>query len=241
MKPNILRWSLAMTAIAVVMTSCLKSDNPAPPAQARTSISVMHLAPTAPSVDVFFDNVKVSNIPFDPGVTSPNYSQVDKGAYSIKFKKEGADSLVAEIPQLLYDSLTYYTVLLYNLSANGPAQALRITDDFSEFLANRSKLYYRFFHTSPDTGPVDVFLDNVKVDSVRRPADNVVNPSFNNFKGTTSSINSIKIKVAGADSVLASVDNAALQTGNVYTIYLKGLSGGTGNNKLSVGVLRAVD
>jgi len=241
MKPNILRWSLAMSAVSVVLIGCLKSDDPAPPATPRTYISVMHLAPTAPSVDVFFDNVKVSNVPFDPGVTTPAYSQVDRGAYSIKFKKTGTDSLVAEVPQLPYDSLTYYTLFLYNVSANGAANALRITDDFSEFQANRSKLYYRFFHGSPNTGPVDLYFDNVKVDSTRRPADNVINPTLNSFKGINSGIIALKVKLAGTDSVIASIDHATLQTGNAYTIYLKGLDGGTGNNQRSIGVLQAVD
>ena len=241
MKTNILRWSLALTAISMTTTGCLKSEDPQPPGPPQTYISVMHLAPTAPAVDVFFDNTKVSNVPFAPNSTTLAYNGVDKGVYTMKFKKAGADSLVAEVPQLLYDSLNYYTIFIYNLSANGPAQALRIEDDFSEFQADRTKLYYRFFHGSPNTGPVDIFIDDVRVASFRTPADNTTNATLNNFVATTSSANSIKVKIAGADSVIASVSNAALQVGNAYTFYLKGLDGGTGDNQLSLGILRAVD
>ncbi len=241
MKTNIFLWSLVMTAIAGILSGCLKSVDPLPPVPAKTYISIMHLAPTAPLIDVFFDNTKVSNTPFGPGNTTAAYNAVDKGAFAIKFKKAGSDSLVAEVPQSQYDSLNYYTIFVYNQQANGAAQALRIYDDFSGLQANPGKAYYRFFHASPNTGAVDLYINNVKVDSDRRSADNAIFGSLNAFLPASSGINTIQVKLAGADTVIAYINNADLLLGSAYTLYLKGLDGGTGNNQLSLGLLRAVD
>ena len=121
MKTNILRWCLAITAVTVVLCSCLKSpDGPATPEPAY--LSIMHLAPTGPSVDVFFDDKKVSNTPFVPGNVTVAYNPVDKGTFSIRFKKASADSLVADVGQEQYDSLNYYTIFVYNLLADGPVR-----------------------------------------------------------------------------------------------------------------------
>src|SRR4030095_3718826 len=153
MKTNILISSLAIIAVAGVLSSCAKGED-GPPPEPQTYLSIMHLAPTASSVDVYFDEKKVSNTPFVPGNVTARYNPVDKGIYSIRFKKASTDSLVADVGQEKYDSLTYNTILLYNLITDGPVRAIRIKDDYTEVASNLNKPYYRFFHTSPNTGPV---------------------------------------------------------------------------------------
>ena len=54
MKPNILGWSCTIIAAAIVLNGCLKSPDNITPQPASTYVSIMHLAPTAPSLDVFF-------------------------------------------------------------------------------------------------------------------------------------------------------------------------------------------
>jgi hypothetical protein len=241
MKTNILRWSLAMAAAVFVLSGCLKSVDPPAPTPPKTYISIMHLAPTAPSLDVFFNDTKVSNTPFAPGNVTPIYNEVDKGAFSIKFKKAALDSLVAQVPLAQYDSLNYYTIFIYNQQANGPANAIRIKDDFSAVLSNATKPYYRFFHASPNTGAADLYIDNVKVESGRMLADNTGYELLNKFLETTSGSHAIQVKLAGTETVIASLNNADLLAGNAYTFYLKGLEGGTGNSQLSLELLRAAD
>jgi hypothetical protein len=236
MKTNILRWSLAITAITAVLSGCLKGED-GPPPEAQTYLSIMHLAITAPPVDVYFDNAKVSNSPFDPGIVTAQYNPVDKGVYSIRFKKASADSLVADVGQEQYDSLTYYTILLYNLLTDGPVRAIRIKDDYTEVASDLTKPYYRFFHTSPNTGPVDLYIDTIKIQSGRVHADNAANVNLNKFVGTLADVHKIEVREAGTSTVLASQDNVLLQAGHAYTFYLFGLTGGTGTKKLSLGIL----
>jgi len=238
MKTNILRWSLAIIAVAGVLSSCLKGKD-SPPPEPRTYLSIMHLAPTAPSLDVYFDNTKVSNTPFVPGNVTAQYNPVDKGIYSIRFKKASTDSLVADVGQEKYDSLTYYTVLLYNLLTDGPVRAIRIKDDYSEVASNLTKPYYRFFHTSPNTGPVDLYIDTIKIQSGRVHADNAANVTLNKFVSTLPDVHKIELREAGTSTVLASLDNVLLQGGHAYTFYLLGLTGGTGDKQLKLGILDA--
>ncbi len=238
MKINIIRWNLALATI-VVLSGCLKSSEPPVPVPAQTYISIMHLAPTAPSLDVFFDNTKVSNIAFAPGNVTTAYNAVDKGNFSIKFKKAGSDSLVAEVPTAQYDSLNYYTLFIYNQPSDGSAKVARIKDDFSDVISNPGKPYYRFFHASPNTGAADLYIDNVKIESDRVHADNATLVPLNQFLGTTTGYHIITAKRAGTDTEIATLSNIEFSAGIAYTIYLKGLNGGTGSNQISLGILRA--
>jgi Domain of unknown function (DUF4397) len=241
MKTNILRSGIAIAVAVVALSGCLKSSADTTPPTPKTFISIMHLAPTAPSLDVFFNDVKVSNASFVPGNVTPIYNPVDKGTFSIKFKKATLDSVVAQVPLAQYDSLNFYTVFIYNLQANGPVNAIRIKDDFSDVLANSNKPYYRFFHASPNTGAADFYIDNVKVESGRMPADNATQEALNKFLVTTSGSHTIQVKQAGTDTVIAALNFVDLLAGNAYTFYLKGLDGGTGFNELSLGLLKAAN
>ena len=237
MKPNIIRWSLSMIATILILSGCLKSPDNIDQQPARTYISILYLAPTAPSVDIFFNTTKVSTAVFAPYTVTPAYNSIERGEYSISFKKATSDSVVASIPMASYDSLNYYTLLIYNQSVDGPANATRIKDDFTN-LAN-DKSYYRFFHTSPNIGAVDLYMDNIKIQSNRMLADNTGYDALNKFSAVLPGSHTAQVKLAGTDTVIASLTYADLLTGNAYTFYLKGLQGGTGANELSIGLLRA--
>jgi hypothetical protein len=239
LKPNILSALLSTVILSSVLTGCLKSSDSPPQVSTVTYLSLMHMAPNAPSVDVYFNDTKVSSAPLAALNTTPRYNAVDKGTFSIKFKKASLDSTVAEIPTALYDTLEFHTLLIYNLVANGPAKAISIKDDFSNVLGNPTKPYYRFFHTSPNTGNVDLYINDVKAESGRFFADNASHDPFNKFTATTSDFLKIEVKPAGTSTAIATLNNVYMQNGNAYTIYLKGLDGGTGNNQLSLGLLVA--
>jgi len=240
MKTSVLREGIAMIAMVSMLSGCLKSPDITPP-DPKAYVSIMHLAPTAPSLDVFFNDQKVSNTPFVPGNVTVAYNAIDKGAFSIKFKKVASDSLVAEVPVVQYDSLSFYTLFIYNLQANGPAKAVRIKDDFSTMLAD--KPYYRFFHASPNTGAVDLYIDNVKMESGRLHADNTTSDALNKFLATTTTSisHTVQVRLAGTQTVIASLNNVELQARSAYTFYLRGLDGGSGTSELSLGLLRAVN
>lgn len=237
-KKKFFQLASAVFLVSVVGSGCIKSNIPEP-IPAKTSISVMHLAPTAPSLDVFFNNNKVSNNAFTPGAVSAAYNPLDKGVFSITFKKAVTDSVVATIPSLPYDSLNFYTIFVYNVQQNGPAEAIRLQDDFSQ--VNISRTLFRFFHASPNVGGVDLYIDNSKIATNRRLADNTVQFSLNEFEETNTGYHNLQVKLTGTDSVVATKNNLEFVAGNAYTLYLKGLGGGTGTNQLTLEMLRAAN
>jgi hypothetical protein len=236
-KTNVLLWTIAI-AMGFGVSGCIKSSMPEP-TPARAYVSVMHLAPTAPAFDVFFNDTKVSTNAFTPGSVSAAYNPVERGDFLIKLKKAGEDSLVATVPQERYDSLHFYTILVFNLQVNGPAQAVRIEDKFGNLTSGKS--YYRFFHASPNLDAVDLYVDNAKIQSVRRMADNASQESLNTFGEIDQGSHTFQVKLAGTDSVLVTKSFIDLAAGNAYTLYLRGLGGGSGSSQLSLEFLRAAN
>lgn len=226
----------ALSFLTVLLSGCLKEAQNTPPAP-KTYISLMHLAPRAPAIQVFFDNEQASSA-INPGTVSAAYSAIDPDIFAINFKKAGSDSLVASIGADLYDSSRYYTLLLYNYDSTH-ARAIRIEDDYS--VLTNDKASYRFFHMSPDIGSVDLYFDNTLIESNRQYADNTVSNYYNQFFSTPTSTVNVYVKKAGSDSVIAQGSSVYLNQRNAYTIYLKGIIGGTGTNAIDVDVLQAVD
>lgn len=227
--------------IAVSMSSCLKATD-VEKTPAKAYLSIMHLATagTAPAVDIYFDATKVSSTSWTAGTVPTTYSAVDKGYYSVIFKKASSDSVVAGLSSMQFDSLGFYTVFLYN-EPTGEATAAVIEDDFSDL--TNDKPYFRFIHASPSTGAVDLYIDDVKssYNTNRSLADNRFADYLGKFQAASSGYHTIKIKLSGQDSTIASLTDVTLLSNNAYTFYLKGASGGTGANALALGVLRAAN
>ncbi|THU40105.1 DUF4397 domain-containing protein [Niastella caeni] len=226
----------ALSFLTVLLSGCLKEAQNSTTTP-KAYLSLMHLAPRAPAIQVFFDNVQASSA-INPGTVSAAYSPVDPKAFAISFKKSGADSVVASLGTALYDSLKYYTLLLYNEDPTH-VKAVRILDDYRVLTTDKS--YYRFFHMSPDIDPVDVYFDNNLILSGRSYADNVFGSFYNEFSPASPNTYNIYVKKAGSDSVIASVSSVYLNAANAYTIYLKGMKGGTGTTAIGVDVLQAAD
>jgi Domain of unknown function (DUF4397) len=232
-RKNMLLVAGALSFIAL-LTGCIKDVSNTPPSL-KTYISIMHLAPRAPAIELYFNGAKASSA-INPGIVSSSYAALDPSTFSVDFKKAGSDSLVANIQADIYDSLKFYTLLLYNIDSTH-ARAVKIEDDFSSLTTD--KAYFRFFHMSPDIGNVDVYFDNTPVSTSREYADNVVGSYYNQFSPMTSNTYTIYVKKAGSDSVIAQANQVPLSPGGAFTIFLKGISGGTGNNAVGINVLQA--
>jgi hypothetical protein len=204
-----------------------------------TYVSVLHMAPYAPATDIYLNGTLSSPVGgIAPSSSSNKYSALQPGNYDIQFKKTGTDSLMADIPASSYDTLHFYTLILYNTNAGGGlVRAVKIADDFSTLSAASAN--YRFFNLSPDAPKVDLYLNGTAVQTSRASMDNVGYPGYNSFQQAGTGLsNSLQVKVAGSDSVLASLNNQDLEAGGVYTIFLSGVKNSSTNN-LNITVLPA--
>ena len=234
-KPNLVFYSALATIALVVLSSCLKSVDTTPPKK-QTYISLLHLAPAAPPVDVYLNNTKSTATPVPSGSFFSRYSALDPNAYAVVFKKGNGDSVVASIPNDIYDSLKYHTLLLYNSPFGSGVEAERIEDDFTNFSNTLSNV--RFFHVAPGLMPVDVYFDGTKVNTGRQYVDNVMNSFYNQFNTRDPGFYTVSVKKAGTDSLITQT-SFTFQQAQIYTILLSGMPGAVGDHAIALDILQA--
>ncbi|HVU56324.1 MAG TPA: DUF4397 domain-containing protein [Puia sp.] len=227
-------FGVAMTA--VILSGCLKTGTNNSTSSTNISfITLMNMAPYSSSTEVYFNGDKKTPI-ISPGSYSTNYGQVPPGNYDIKFKVASADSVLSEIPPSSYDSLGFYTLILYNPTASPAVNSMKIVDDFTTLSLTGAN--YRFFNLCPDYPVVDLYMNTTEVQPGRSIGDNYNSSYFNSFVPITSGGYSVQAKKAGTDSVIASISSVGLQAGNAYTIFLMG-SNHNSNNPVSLAILQA--
>jgi len=227
-------FGVAMTA--AFLSSCLKTGTNNTTNTTNVSfVTLMNMAPYSSSTEVYFNgDKKTPSIP--PGSYSTNYGQVTPGGYDIKFKVSGSDSVLSELPTSYYDSLGFYTLILYNPSAGSTVNSMKVVDDFSTLSFSGSN--YRFFNLCPDYPTVDLYMNTTVVQPGRSIGDNANSTYFNSFAPVTAGNYAIQVKKAGTDSVIASISNVGLQQGNAYTFFLQGSVHNT-SNPVTLSVLQA--
>jgi hypothetical protein len=214
---------------------CLKTNSTLPPGNGSKStyILLMDLAPYSPPAEVYLNDVK-STPAIPAGTYSSAYAHIVPGSYDVKFKVAGGDSLLSEIPSSPYDSMSFYTLLLYNDSIKGPAKSARIIDNYSSVTTGSA--YYRFIHMCPEEPAVDLYLNGTLMQHNRALADIFTNQANTWFQPMTPGSFSLQLKKAGTDSVIYSGSNIGLVAGNAYTLFLSG-SANSATNPISVGIL----
>jgi Domain of unknown function (DUF4397) len=209
------------------------STNTAPSNNEVTYLTLMNLAPYSPPTEIYLNDIK-STSAVAPGNYSTAYARLQPETYDVKFKVAGGDSLLSEIQPSAYDSLNFYTAILYNDGVNGAAKSVKIFDDYSAVTANSS--YYRFFQMCPEVPAADLYLNGTLVQPGRMPADIINNTSYTEFQTLTAGSYNVSVKKAGTDSVLYSLSNAPFLPGNAYTIFLSGTAGTGGNTTDPIGL-----
>ena len=127
---------------------------------------------------------------------------------------------MGQVAQSLFDTLNFYTLVVYNPPfAGSAAQAIKIWDDFSSISTTNAN--YRFFNFCADYSSVDLYFNNTLVQPGRTTADNAGNQSLNSFLPIAPGNFTMTVKMAGTDSVVATI-NAGMLQGNAYTIFLGG-------------------
>jgi hypothetical protein len=231
---NLRLTSLCLLFLAFEGSGCSKAGSTTT-VSAVTYLSVIQGAPISGAANVYLNDTLITNTAFSPGTFSPKYGTIRPGSYSVKFKKAGTDSLFDQLLASPYDTLNFYTLLLYNNSTDKAAHALKIFDDFSA-ISNNNKAYYRFFNLAPDLPSVNFYISGTLAQSNRTPADNAVNNQLNTFTAFASGPTVLTVKNASTDSVLVSSPGLTLNSGTPYTIWITGTKA---QNNLSINVLQA--
>lgn len=225
-------WAIgALVTLATGLTACLKSSD-VQPEEPAAYFYFTNATSAVPGIDFFDNDVELTTSSGLAFLTSPTYKG-SVGAHTFKVKKINADSLLASSTNV-YDSLDFTSLFIYDLPTY--ATGIReVVEDYSS--ASSTKINVRFFNLSVDAPAVDVYLDNIKIDSAHAYERNGNNfyPVFKQIN--TSNTSNIKLTKAGTDSTVAEM-TASLGAGYIYTIYLAGRAANTNDRKLKVNYYR---
>jgi Domain of unknown function (DUF4397) len=218
-------WSSIMLVFVLTSAGCAKTNSSNNITSAVCYISLMNMAPYSSAVDISFNGTIVTESGgIKAGVYSTSYGQAKPGSYTVDFKVAGTDSLLYEIPAMMYDTNAFYTLILYNTAPESPAvAAARIADDYSS-VTQTNNAYYRFFNLSPDEANVDLYLGGTAEQTNRTPMDMLINQTLDGFQPINPGTYNISVYKANTDTVLASLNPDELTPGTVYTIFLAGSS-----------------
>ena len=225
--------SLCLAFLALAGSGCSKAGSTTT-VSAVTYLSIIQGAPISGGANVYLNDTLITPSAFNPGTFSPKYGTIRPGSYTVKFKKSGTDSLFDQLVPSTYDTLNFYTLLLYNNTADKAAHALKIFDDFSSISNNNA--YYRFFNLAPDWPKVNLYIGSTLSQSNRTPADNAVNNQLNAFNAIAAGPTVLSVRDATTDSVLVTSPSITLAPGTPYTIWITGTKA---QNNSSISVLQA--
>ena len=233
---NFISAAAFLISLFAFASGCTKTASTVPTSSVTYLSLINEAAYTAPVSVLLNDTIASVSGGIAAGSYSSKYGTIRPGNYDVKFEIASTDSLVSEIPAAVYDTLNFYTLILYNTPGGTSVNAARIWDDFSTISTTQAN--YRFFNLCPDYPNVDLYLNTTQMQSNRTTADNVGNTLLNGFQPVTAGTYSITAKVSGRDSVIATTPDMDFAPGNAYTIFLGGVKNST-SYPLKINVLSA--
>jgi hypothetical protein len=240
---------LALLAVPTLLTGCStdQTRNPLAPASrgaeagsarayqpdganngARGVARVLfvHASPDAPAVDIFVGRRPVARTLAFPNNTP--YQNVPAGSRDVRVNVAGTATTVisATVP---FQARTAYSVFAVNTVAS--IEPLLLTDDLTPPAPGNA--HVRFIHLSPDAPAVDVAVAG---------GGPVVfgNKSFKDYTPFTplpAGTYDLEVRLAGTGTVVLPLPGIKLEAGKIYTVFAKGLVGGTGTQALGAQII----
>ena len=220
---------LAMALVATVSLTGCSSDgkNPfAPIAPAPTARGMaVHASPDAPAVDLIVDGAVAGT-----GLAFPNntaYLSVAAGTRNVKVNVAGTSTTVinADLPVTGGAS---YTVFANDVVAS--IGAIVLTDDLTAPASG--KAHVRFVHLSPNAPAVDIAVQGGPV-----LFPNKAFKQYTAFTPVAAGTYNLEVRLAGTATVALPLNGIVLESGKIYTVFAKGLAGGSGAQALGAQII----
>jgi hypothetical protein len=223
--------SLTMMLIfgITLFTACSDDDNVVTPTPAaKSKVLVTHASPDAPGVDLLVDNtIAGTNLTF-PNSTA--YLDVDAGTRNVKVNVTGTSTTAIEA-NLTLDANKNYSVFAVNNVAS--IEPVVIEDDLT--VPASGKAHVRFLHLSPNAPAVDITLTDGTVVFANYMFKEVKNSGA--FTPLDASSYDLQVRLAGTSTVVLDLPGIALTAGKIYTVFAKGLVGGSGSQALGAQII----
>jgi hypothetical protein len=189
-------------------------------------ILFVHASPDAPAVDI--------NLGIQPVARDLVFANNTPYRYTWSGPRRVLVNVANTSTNVINAMATLSPWTFYSVFATGTVADLKplvLVDDLRS--PARGKAHVRFVHLSPNAPAVDVALAG---------GGAVVfgNKAFREYTAFTpldAGTYDLEVRVAGTNTVALPLPGVTLQAGKIYTVYAKGLLGGTGAQALGAGVI----
>jgi hypothetical protein len=217
-----------LTLITTIsIASCSDDENTTSPAPAeKANVLVVHASPDAPGVDLLVDNtVAGTNLTFP---NNTGYLSVNAGTRNVKVNVTGTSTTVIQANLNLAANKNYSVFAVNQVSAIEP---LVLEDDLTAPASG--KAHVRFIHLSPNAPAVNITLTDGTI-----VFGNVAFKGSINFTPLNAGTYNLQVRDAATNqTVVLELPNITLQAGKIYTVFAKGLLGGTGTQQLGAQII----
>ncbi|TDQ09520.1 DUF4397 domain-containing protein [Pedobacter metabolipauper] len=215
---------IAALTLSAVMISCTKNDEYYQ--QPISGLSVIHASPTTELLDFYVDNTKANTADF-AYTNKIDYLNLYSGNRRLSISKKGTTtSVISEMfnldPQFGYS--------LFVIDRFEAAKFLLLKDDLTAPAAGKARV--RFVNLSPDAAALNLNIAGKDTDLFT----NKLFKEYSTFEPIDAADN-VTFNVKGADgTVETKIENVKIESGKIYTIWVKGLKAATDDKKLGVAV-----
>lgn len=219
-------FSIIAIFAALAIAGCSDDDNgTTPQPTSKAMVKVVHASPDAPGVDLLVDNaVAGTNLTYPKGT---GYLEVEAGTRNIKVNVTGTSTTVIEANlDLVKDKA--YSVFAINTVAN--LSPLVLEDNLAT--PANGKAHVRFIHLSPNAPSVDITLTDGTV-----VFGNVEFSEYVDFTPLDAATYNLQVRVHNTDTVVLELPGIQLMNQKIYTIFAKGLVGGSGLQALGAEII----
>lgn len=216
---------LALFAL-VAFVGCSDDDNgTTPEPMSKAMVKVVHASPDAPGVDLLVDDaVAATNLTFPQNT---GYLEVDAGMRDVKVNVTGTNTTVIEADLDLMQDKSYSVFAINTVSALTP---LVLEDNLTTPMDGQA--HVRFIHLSPNAPSVDITLTDGTV-----VFGDVEFSEYVDFTPLAAGSYDLQVRVHGTDTVVLELPGIELMNQKIYTVFAKGLVGGSGMQQLGAEII----
>lgn len=216
----------AVTTLTFAGCSDDENTNAPTPSSNKANVLVVHASPDAPGVDLLVDNtIAGTNLTFP---NNTGYLSVNAGTRNIKVNVTGTSTTVIQANLNLMENKNYSVFAVNQVSAIEP---LVLEDDLTTPASGKAHL--RFIHLSPNAPAVNITLTDGTI-----LFGNVSFKGSTNFTPINAGTYNLQVRDAATNqTVVLELPNVTVQAGKIYTVFAKGLLGGTGVQALGAQII----
>ncbi len=227
MKNQIKKLVALLFISSIILVSCTDDEesNSTAPVLEKANVKVVHASPDAPGVDLFIDNnVAGTNLTFP---NNTGYLQVDEGTRNVKVNVTGTQTTVIDADLNLEGTKNYSVFAVDQVTNLSP---LVLVDDLTAPAMGNA--HVRFIHLSPNAPPVDITTtDGIVV------FGNYAFKDYSEFTPIPAGSYDLQVRLAGTDTVVLELNGISVSDGSIYTVFAKGLVGGTDSQALGAEII----